>query len=100
MKIIITEDQHNMLRRRAQRRLEFIDQHIEELNPHDICEYWGEDEIDDYVDSSMSNLVEQICDQINGYELYDEIYEYLVDNGYKSKFRDFFIDTKDNFCSK
>ena len=76
----------------------FIDQHVDELSREDICEYWTEDEVDDYVDSSMSNIVQQVCEQIGSFDLYNELYEYLVDNGYKSQFRDFFIDTHDNYC--
>ena len=100
MKYLITEDQHNMLRKRTQRRLGFIDQHVTELDRDDVCEYWSKDEVDEYVDSSMSNVVQQICEQTGSFDLYDEIYEYLVDNGYQSQFRDFFIDTKHNYCSK
>lgn len=97
---VITEDEDNMLRSRAQRRLGFIDQHVTELDRDDVCEYWSKDEVDDYVNSSMANVTEQVCDQIGSYDLYDEIYEYLVDKGYRSQFIDFFIDTHDNYCSK
>jgi len=100
MKYIITEDQHKMLRSRAQRRVSFIDDHVNELDRDDVCEYWSKDEVEYYVFSSMQNVVEQVCDQIGSYDLYDEIYEYLVDKGYKSQFRDFFINTHDNYCSK
>ena len=100
MKIIITEDQHKVLRNRVQRRLGFIDQYIGELDPNDVCDYWTESEVDYYVISSMQNAVEKVCDEIGSYDLYDEIYEYLADNGYKSYFRDFFFDTINNYCSK
>jgi hypothetical protein len=99
-RIIITEDQYNMLRNKAQRRLSFIDEHMDELDRDQVCDYWTKDEVDDYVNSSMANVAEQICDQIGSYDLYDEIYEYLADKGYKSQFRDFFINTHDNYCSK
>jgi hypothetical protein len=95
---VITEDEDKMLRNKAQRRMGFIDQHVNELERDDVCEYWTEDEVDDYVDSSMSNIVQQVCEQIGSFDLYNELYEYLVDNGYKSQFRDFFIDTHDNYC--
>ena len=95
---VITEDEDKMLRNKAQRRMGFIDQHVNELERDDVCEYWTEDEVDDYVDSSMSNIVQQVCEQIGSFDLYNELYEYLVDNGYQSQFRDFFIDTKNNYC--
>jgi hypothetical protein len=95
---VITEDEDKMLRSRAQRRLGFIDQYMSELDPNDVCDYWTDSEVDYYVISSMQNAVEKVCDEIGSYDLYDEIYEYLADNGYKSQFRDFFIDTKNNYC--
>jgi hypothetical protein len=95
---VITEDEDKMLRNKAQRRMGFIDQHVNELERDDVCKYWYKDEVDDYVFSSMKNVVEQVCDQIGSYDLYDDIYEYLVDNGYQSQFRDFFNDTHDNYC--
>jgi hypothetical protein len=95
---VITEDEDKMLRNKAQRRMGFIDQHVNELERDDVCEFWTEDEVDDYVDSSMSNIAQQVCEQIGSFDLYDELYEYLVDNGYQSQFRDFFIDTKNNYC--
>jgi hypothetical protein len=95
---VITEDEDKMLRNKAQRRLGFINQHVNELERDDVCKYWYKDEVEDYVFSSMQNVVEQVCDQIGSNDLYDEIYEYLVDNGYKSQFRDFFTDTHDNYC--
>jgi len=95
---VITEDEDKMLRSRAQRRLSFIDEHMDELDRDQICDYWTKDEVDDYVNSSMANVVEQICDQIGSYDLYYEIYDYLADKGYKTQFRDFFIDTINNYC--
>jgi hypothetical protein len=95
---VITEDDEKMLRSRAQRRLSFIEELMNELDRDDVCDYWTNGEVDDYVYSSMANVVEQICDQIGSYDLYDEIYAYLVDKGYGTQFRDFFIDTKNNYC--
>jgi hypothetical protein len=95
---VVTEDEDKVLRSRVQRRLGFIDQYMSELDPNDVCDYWTDGEVDYYVISSMQNAVEKVCDEIGNYDLYDEIYEYLADNGYKSQFRDFFIDTKNNFC--
>jgi hypothetical protein len=98
MKIIITESQYNMLR--LQRRLGYVDEYMSNLDRNDICDYWSKDEIREYVDSSMANIVEQLCEQIGTDDLYEYIYQYLIDNGYQSQFRDFFIDTYDNYCSK
>jgi hypothetical protein len=95
---VVTENEDKVLRSRVQRRLGFIDQYMSELDPNDVCDYWTDGEVDYYVISSMQNAVEKVCDEIGNYDLYDEIYEYLADNGYKSQFRDFFIDTKNNFC--
>jgi len=94
----LNENEDRILRDKVKRRFAFIDQHLNELERDDVCKYWYKDEVDDYVFSSMKNVVEQVCDQIGSYDLYDELYEYLVDNGYQSQFRDFFIDTHDNYC--
>ena len=96
----ITENEDRILRDKVKRRFAFIDQHVNELDRDDVCEYWSKYEVEDYVDSSMSNIVEQVCEQIGSFDLYDELYEYLLNNGYKSQFRDFFFDTRDNYCSK
>jgi hypothetical protein len=95
---VITEDEDKMLRNRIQRRLGTIDQYIGELDPNDVCDYWTESEVDYYVISSMQNVVEKICDEIGSYDLYNEIYEYISNQGYKSYFRDFFFDTINNYC--
>ena len=100
MKIIITESQYEMLRNRAQRRLRFIEQYVEDLNSDDVCNYWTRGEVEEYVNSSMANIVEQVCDQIGSYDLYGDIYEYLVNNDYQSQIREFFIDTHNTYCSK
>jgi hypothetical protein len=97
---VITEDEDKVLRNRIQRRLGTIDQYIGELDPNDVCDYWTESEVDYYVISSMQNVVEKICDEIGSYDLYNEIYEYISNQGYKSYFRDFFFDTINNYCSK
>jgi hypothetical protein len=95
---VITENEDKELRNRIQRRFSFIDEHMNELDRDQVCDYWTEGEIDDYVDSSMANIVQQVCEQIGSFDLYDELYQYLMDNGYQSQFRDFFIDTKNNYC--
>jgi len=100
MKIIITENQLNMLK--FQRRLNFVQEYIdglyEESNRDDVCKHWTKGESDSFVNSSMGNIVSRICDEIGNYDSYDDIYEYLVDNGYRSQLDDFFFDTLRNYC--
>ena len=100
MKIIITESQYEMLRNRASRRVDFMKQYVEDLNSDDVCTYWKRSEIEEYVNSSMADICEKVCHEIGSYDLYDEIYEYLVNNDYQSQIREFFIDTYNNYCSK
>jgi hypothetical protein len=97
---VITEDENKELRNKVQRRLGTIDQYIGEMDPNDVCDYWTKGEVDYYVVSSMQNVVEKICDEIGSYDLYDEIYEYISNQGYKTYFRDFFFDTIDNYCTE
>jgi antitoxin component of RelBE/YafQ-DinJ toxin-antitoxin module len=97
---VITEDENKELRNRIQRRLGTIDQYIGEMDPNDVCDYWTKGEVDYYVVSSMQNVVEKICDEIGSYDLYDEIYEYISNQGYKSYFKDFFFDTINNYCTE
>ena len=102
MKIIITENQLNMIK--FQRRLNFVKEYIDKLpeNPDidDICNHWTEDESDAFVNNTMWDLVTQICDEIGNMDSYDEIYDYIVDNGYRKQIEDFFFDTLDNYCKK
>ena len=102
MKIIITENQLNMLK--FQRRLGFVKDYIDKLpeNPDidDICNHWTEDESDAFVSNTMWDLVSQICDEIGNMDSYDEIYDYIVDNGYRKQIEDFFFDTLRNYCKR
>ena len=99
---VITESRHNMLK--FQRRLGFVKEYIDGLpedpDIDDICNHWTEDESDAFVSNTMWDLVTQICDEIGNMDSYDEIYEYLVDNGYRTQIEDFFFDTLRNYCSK
>ena len=92
MKIIITENQLNMLK--FQRRLGFVQEYIDKLpedsSIDDICNHWTEDESDAFVSNTMWDLVTQICDEIGNMDSYDEIYDYIVDNGYRKQIEDFF----------
>ncbi len=102
MKIIITENQLNMLK--FQRRLNFVQEYIDKLpedsSIDDICNNWTENESDAFVNNTMWDLVTQICDEIGNMDSYDEIYEYIVDNGYRKQIEDFFFDTLRNYCKK
>ena len=102
MKIIITENQLNMIK--FQRRLGFVQEYIDKLpedsSIDDICNHWTKDESDAFVNNTMWDLVTQICDEIGNMDSYDEIYEYIVDNGYRKQIEDFFFDTLDNYCKK
>ncbi len=102
MKIIITENQLNMLK--FQRRLNFVQEYIDKLpedsSIDDICNHWTEDESDAFVNNTMWDLVTQICDEIGNMDSYDEIYEYIVDNGYRKQIEDFFFDTLRNYCKR
>jgi GDPmannose 4,6-dehydratase len=37
---------------------------------------------------------------IGNMDSYDEIYDYIVDNGYRKQIEDFFFDTLRNYCKK
>lgn len=95
---VITENEDKVLRDKVQRRLGNINQYMGEMDPKDVCDYWSKDEVDYYVASSMQNVVEKLCDEIGSYDLYDEIFEYISNQGYKTYFRDFFFDTINNYC--
>jgi hypothetical protein len=90
MKYIITESQHNALKRR----LHIIENYFSELNSDDVCEYWTAGESQDYVDEAMAEIVEVLCYSMGDYstELYQEIYE-LVAEGYQQRIEDFFFDS-------
>ena len=49
---------------------------------------------------SFWDLVTQICDEIGNMDSYDEIYDYIVDNGYREQIYDFFYDTLRNYCKR
>lgn len=87
-----------------QRRLNFVQEYIDKLpkdsSIDDICNHWTEDESDAFVNNTMWDLVTQICDEIGNMDSYDEIYEYIVDNGYRKQIEDFFFDTLRNYCKR
>ena len=95
MKYLVTEDQDEILMNKFRRRLNYVQEYIDGLvgDTNFICNYWSEHEVNAYVNNSMWDLTLEVCDQIDNYDAYDQIYEFLVDNGYRDQIRDFFIDT-------
>jgi hypothetical protein len=55
---------------------------------------------DNYVDNTLVELASQLCDEFGGDMIFHDVLEYLIDNGYESVIKDFFIDTHNNYCSK
>jgi hypothetical protein len=95
MKYLVTEDQDEILMNKFRRRLNYVQEYIDGLfgDTNVICNYWSEHEVNAYVNNSMWDLTLELCDQIGDYDAYDQIYEILVNNGYRDQIRDFFIDT-------
>jgi hypothetical protein len=95
MKYLVTEDQDEILMNKFRRRLNYVQEYIDALGGdiNVICNYWSEHEVNAYVNNSMWDLTLDLCEQIDNYDAYDQIYEILVNNGYRDQIRDFFIDT-------
>lgn len=87
------------------RRLFIVDDYIQNLSSKDICDYWVSDEVDNYVNETMAEIVRVMLDSIRGinadnwHDTYEEIYELLIDLGYREEIEDFFYDSLDN-CDK
>ena len=95
-----TEDKYDMLMMRFYRRLNFIEEYIDQMDRDDICEFWNKGETDSYAHNTLVELASQLCDEFGGDMIFHDVLEYLVDNGYESVIKDFFIDTHNNHCSK
>ena len=84
------------------RRLYVVDEYISDLDPYDVCRYWVDDVVKEYVNQHMSDIVRSIVDfriQVNDDEYtekYDEIYGSLIDLGYRKKLEDFFYESLQN----
>ena len=84
------------------RRLFIVDKYISDLDPEDVCRYWADEEVRDYVNQSMSDMVRSIIDfslniSDDKYtELYDYIYGHLQDLRYDEKLKDFFYESLEN----
>ncbi len=84
-------------------KIDYVDDYIINLDSGDICNHWVVDEVDEYVNSTMSDIVRNIIDnyssEINSENYnskYDEIYEFLVNLGYTEQIRNFFYESIDN----
>jgi hypothetical protein len=97
---VTKEDKYDMLMMRFYRRLNFIEEYIDQMDRDDICEFWNEGETDSYVHNTLVELASQLCDEFGGDMIFHDVLEYLIDNGYESVIKDFFIDTHNNYCSK
>jgi hypothetical protein len=92
MRIIITERQQRLVEMdiSIRRRLLPGIQYIEDLNPGDVCDNWGYDEVDDYVNGVLSDAtLSCVGDDFN---IYDKEYNYLSDE-YRKEVTYFFYDS-------
>ena len=86
----------------AKRRLHYVDEYINNLDPNDVCNHWVIDEVDEYVSGSLSDIIRAIIGDSSGIDsdnygsVYDVIYEFLVNSNYTEQIRDFFFDSMDN----
>jgi len=85
------------------RRFFIVDDYIQNLDPKDVCIYWPmRIDVVNYVNETMSDIVRIMLTSIRGvnadnyHDTYEEIYEMLIDLGYKKKIEDFFFDSLDN----
>ena len=78
-----------------QRRVHYADEYIESLNPKEICDYWEREEEADFINETMGDIASLVVSKIaasdySQYELYDDIYEYLVELGYREDIKNIF----------
>jgi hypothetical protein len=87
----------------VKRRLNYVNEYIDALIPSEVCEYWTVDEVDEYVNGAMSEIVRNIIDYSSGItsdeysSVYDGIYEVLVNLNYPEQIGDFFYDSMDKY---
>lgn len=83
------------------RRLYIADEYVSNLNFQDVCKHWADSEINDYVRGGMGEITRNIIDMSGNIsdddysEKYDEIYEVLIDLGYREILENFFIESLD-----
>lgn len=84
---------------RARRLIHIAETYFNDLNPNDICDYWTTNEVDNYVNETMSEIVGAITSEYpyisseEWFKVYDGIYDLLDSIGYSKKIRDFFNDS-------
>jgi hypothetical protein len=84
------------------RRLHYVDEYINNLDPNDVCEYWTVDEVNEYTNGTLIEIIRTIIGDSSGIDsdnygsIYDVIYEFLVNLNYPEQIRDFFSDSMDN----
>ena len=84
------------------RRLHYVDEYINNLDPNDVCEYWTVDEVNEYTNGTLIEIIRTIIGDSSGIDsdnygsIYDVIYEFLVNSNYTEQIRDFFFDSMDN----
>jgi hypothetical protein len=87
---------------RARRFMHIANDYFNNLNPKDVCDYWSSDEVDDYINETMSEMVRFITDEYpdvsaeDWQDTYDGIYNMLEGIGYSNDVRDFFYESLDN----
>ena len=98
--------------RLTSRRLLYIaDDYINNLNPRDVCMYWSGNEVQDYTNEAMGEIVRFTSDKIfdiknyendvlfnsdKWQEVYNITYDLLLELNYDNKIRDFFYESLDN----
>ena len=84
------------------KRIDYVDEYINDLDSHDVCSNWVIDEVDRYVEIIMSDIVTNIMESSsevigdNYTSKYNEIYESLINLNYPEQLRDFFYESIDN----
>lgn len=87
---------------RARRLMHIAEEYYNNLSSSDVCNYWKSEEVNDYVNETMSEMVRFIVDEYpdissdDWHDTYEGIYGMLEDINYSNKVRDFFYDSLDN----
>lgn len=83
--------------------IDYVDEYMEDLNSDYVCNHWVIDEVDRYVEITMTDIVTTIMENSseevigdNYTSKYDEIYESLINLNYPEQLRDFFYESIDN----
>ena len=88
----------------VKRRLHYVDEYIDKLVSNDVCNHWTDDEVDEYVNGTLSDIIRTIIGDSSGINsdnygsVYDVIYEFLVNLNYPEQIKDFFYESLET-CS-